>query len=358
MVALKVVRAANVALTDSPAFVAAFFGGTAGIGKMAVTELAKTFADHGDALSIYIVGRNQEAAQRIIGQCKDLCPAGNFQFVGGDMCLMKDTDRVCAEITRQEVDISSRKGRKAKIDLLVLSQGELYFGSRIKTEEGLDKSWALSYYSRMRAALQLLPLLREASARGGRVVSVLNPKLQKTLHTNDLLLNQPGNYGLSSAISHAAHMTSFFMEELARRNPGRLSLCHYFPGLVDTDLIKKSPVPGWVSFIWLWILRPLSWWRFVPSDECGQRILYMASSPYYPPGESSNETTVDGAVSKIATGSDGKAGSGSYRVDWDGEIFANTAALKKLHKEEAGQKVWDHTMSAFSAIEAGDRYEG
>lgn len=209
----------------------------------------------------------------------------------------------------------------------------------------------------MRAALQLLPLLREATPRGGRVVSVLNPKLQKTIYTNDLPLNQPGNYGLSTAISHAAHMTSFFMEELARRNPGRLSLSHYFPGLVDTDLIKNSPVPGWVSFIWLWILRPLSWWRFVQPDECGQRILFMASSTRYPPREG-RDATIDDAVAETATGSDGKVGSGSYRVDWDGESFANTAALNTLHEEGIGQKIWDHTMSAFSVIEAGDVFEG
>lgn len=209
----------------------------------------------------------------------------------------------------------------------------------------------------MRAALQLLPLLREATPRGGRVVSVQNPKLQKAIHTNDLPLNQPGNYGLSIAISHAAHMTSFFMEELARRNPGRLSLSHYFPGLVDTDLIKNSPVPRWVSFIWLWILRPLSRWRFVPSDECGQRVLFMASSTRYPPREG-EDATVDGAVPEIATGSDGKAGSGSYRVDWNDESFANTAALEKLHEEGIGQKIWDHTMRAFSAIEAGEVFEG
>ncbi len=95
----------------------------------------------------------------------------------------------------------------------------------------------------------------------------------------------------------------------------------------------------------------------VPEEECGQRVVFLAS-PRYPAmmtsgGGGNGTAEVDGVGDlKVATGSDGKVGSGAYMVNWNGETIPVEKAYKGL---EAGmaQKVWEHTMSAFEVIEKG-----
>lgn len=128
MVHLDVVRACNTALLKSQPFVAVFFGGTAGIGECGVRSLASTHGSEGKGLRLYIVGRNKAAAERTIAHCLEICPTGTFQFVQAkDLSLMRDVDRVCAEIISEE---RKANGEKAKIDFLCLSQGFLSFKSR------------------------------------------------------------------------------------------------------------------------------------------------------------------------------------------------------------------------------------
>ncbi len=128
MVRLEVVRSCNTALLKSKPFVAVFFGGTAGIGECGVRSLASTHGSEGKGLRVYIVGRNQEAAANTIAHCLEVCPTGHFQFVPAkDLSLMRDIDRVCAEIISEERKAS---GETAKIDFLCLSQGFLSFKGR------------------------------------------------------------------------------------------------------------------------------------------------------------------------------------------------------------------------------------
>jgi NAD(P)-dependent dehydrogenase (short-subunit alcohol dehydrogenase family) len=127
MVLIDAVRACNSKLVTQP-FVGVFVGGTAGIGEASVRALAETYADHGKSLRVYIVGRNKAAAEKIVSECLEVCPAGDFRFVQAiDLALIKEVDRVCSEITKAERETA---GEKAKVDLLVTTQGYLSFESR------------------------------------------------------------------------------------------------------------------------------------------------------------------------------------------------------------------------------------
>lgn len=130
MVSIDVVRSANAALVKTEPFVAVVAGGTSGIGKNTVIELARTFGDQGAELRVYIVGRNEGAAKDLIAECERICPAGTFRFVGADLSLIREVDKVCASISKTEDDIAKSKGKVAKIDFLVLCQGLLSFGGR------------------------------------------------------------------------------------------------------------------------------------------------------------------------------------------------------------------------------------
>lgn len=130
MVTLEVVQSCNAALVKSQPLVAVVVGGTAGIGECTVRAIAATHANHGKGLRLYIVGRNKDAADKTISYCRDVCPTGQFHFVrADDLSLLKDVDRCCAEIVQAEKQ-ASETGKKAKVDLLVETQGYLTFESR------------------------------------------------------------------------------------------------------------------------------------------------------------------------------------------------------------------------------------
>lgn len=126
MVSLDIVRKTNAALVKRQSLVAVFIGGTAGIGEFGALGLAKTHGNEGRGLRVYIVGRNQSAAERIIATCIQLCPNGQFTFVAAEnLALLKDVDRVCANISARERDEAARSGQEPRIDFLVMTQGAL-----------------------------------------------------------------------------------------------------------------------------------------------------------------------------------------------------------------------------------------
>lgn len=129
MVHLDVVRSSNASLVKNQPLVAVFVGGTSGIGEYAVRALAATHANHGEGLRLYIVGRNEDAATKIISDCLKLCQSGQFRFVrADDLSLLRDVDRVCAEIIKAEQE--ENEGGTLRVDLLVMTQGYLAFESR------------------------------------------------------------------------------------------------------------------------------------------------------------------------------------------------------------------------------------
>lgn len=94
-----------------PGLVAVFPGGTSGIGEYSVLALAK----HARRPKIYLVGRSQSAADRIIAECKRLNPEGQYFFLATDASLIKNVDDVCRQL----------RGKEKAINLLFLSIGSL-----------------------------------------------------------------------------------------------------------------------------------------------------------------------------------------------------------------------------------------
>lgn len=104
MVALSDIEASNSQLSKSlPAgLVAVFVGATSGIGEFAM----KAFAKQADSPKIYFVGRSQDAATRIIAECKELNPRGQYTFIRSDIALLKNVDDVCQQILAKEDSIN------------------------------------------------------------------------------------------------------------------------------------------------------------------------------------------------------------------------------------------------------------
>ena len=126
MVRVEVVRATNDRFYHDRPFVAVFVGATAGIGEYTAKALATTYAKQGRLLRVYLVGRSTDAGNKLVSGCSKVCPDGSFTFVRAEnAALVQDVDRVCGEISRLE-----QQHDRPRIDMLVMTQGQVTFGAR------------------------------------------------------------------------------------------------------------------------------------------------------------------------------------------------------------------------------------
>jgi hypothetical protein len=226
----------------------------------------------------------------------------------------------------------------------------------LETSEGLDRYFSLLYYSRMRFIIQLLPLL-VASSLPAHVISVFGPHRSGSLFEDDLSLRDPKNYSFNNACSHTAYFKTFFMEYLAAQNPGKLSLVHFFPGLVLTESFEDPSLPRVIRWTFKYgapILKAFA----VSADKVGERLLFNASERY--PARLANGKSVvqkPGGI-EVAESSDGVVGGGAYRVNSEGEQVATEKQYKKLREEGWLDKVVAHTLKVFEEIQAGRVFTG
>jgi short-subunit dehydrogenase len=91
-------------------------GGTSGIGE----TTAREFVRYTPSPKVYLVGRSQADADRIIAEFKQINSKSQVEFIKSDVSLLRNVDKVCDEI----------KAREKKINLLVLSCGILTTAGR------------------------------------------------------------------------------------------------------------------------------------------------------------------------------------------------------------------------------------
>ncbi|KAH7024528.1 uncharacterized protein B0I36DRAFT_162745 [Microdochium trichocladiopsis] len=436
MVSDAAVRTSVANLVTSRPLVAVFFAGATGIGHYTLRELARATADHPGAKGFraYVVARRENVAREVIAECGALIRDGvsdvavvddvtgggggggdgvegdagagskataEFVFVQtSDLSLMGEVDRVCARITELETARAGRAGDVARIDYLLFTQGCVVYQPRKDTEEGLDFTMSILYYSRMRALTQLLPLLLAASRSSSSassssppaeqqpdnhatVVSVFAAGTEDTLHAENLALDNPvSDYTYNTARSHMNYMHTLFFEQLARDppEPGRptptgsgkgLTLVHVFPGLVNGPGFQSSEMPSWFRVLWSWVVVPLlGWAAFTKAEVCGRRILSLTDAQRYPPSSSSSSSSspptgsnaagggsVEEGVVRSTTGETGPGG-GTYALGSSIDDTFNSAKYAGLDRAAMREAVWRHTMDAFDTIAAGKVFTG
>jgi NAD(P)-dependent dehydrogenase (short-subunit alcohol dehydrogenase family) len=75
----------------------------------------------------------------VIAEMKKLNSAGQYEFVKGDLSLMKGVRSVANEVA----------GKVDKINYLCMTAGIFTFKAKDDTEEGLDRKTSLHFYSRL-----------------------------------------------------------------------------------------------------------------------------------------------------------------------------------------------------------------
>lgn len=347
MAPLPQITASNASHYSNRPLVAVFIGGTSGIGEYSAQALAAQYAGKKAPLRMYIVGRSLPSAERIIAECTKTCSTGTFEFVqADDLTSIRDTDKVCRDITQLEEQRC--QSDSPRIDVLIMTQGQLHFGPRQETAEGLDRSLSLLYYSRVRVITKLLPLLY--ASKSPQVISVFGAGLETEWHADDISLRKPENYGVIKVRSHTGYLTTMAFERLAREHP-RLSLVHTFPGMVITPGYYESDFPLWVKVLWA-IMGPIvRLFSAIPAAESGARTIYLGTSRF--PSRAAQAQVVDAVV-----GSDDVKGSGAYAIGKDSEPVKMKASYGKLRKQSLETTVWEHTMKVFNDIEASGKFTG
>ena len=337
MVAINSVRTSNATLKSFPAnLVAVFVGGTSGIGLYTARELAR----NATSPHIYLIGRNQTEASKIIQELKTINSSSEISFIQKDVSLLKNVDEACQEI----------KIKEKQVNLLFMTCGYFVLTGRDETSEGLDKKFALHYYTRMRFINQLQPLLNAAATSNtlSRVVAVLDPQPGLATAPNFSDLDLKKGFSLKSCMTHASSMTNLMFSHLASKNPGT-SYVHGFPSVVQTGVGRDA----WGK--WEPLAKPFLWAITkaleVKPIESGERHLLAATSPTFTPKASSE------SVQEAAIGSDGLKGSGSYLMNWNNDVLPDKPAAKKMREEGAEKKVFDHTQEVFKKVcEEGGKY--
>ncbi|KAL4744956.1 hypothetical protein BDW72DRAFT_199112 [Aspergillus terricola var. indicus] len=131
MVSLDQVKETNSTLKAyGPGLVGVFVGGTSGIGE----ATARSFVRHATTPRVYLIGRNEDQATKIIRELHALNPESKTTFLNCDVSLLRKVGAVCKEIQEKE----------GKINVLVLTSGVMTSEGRVETEEGLDKKFIAS----------------------------------------------------------------------------------------------------------------------------------------------------------------------------------------------------------------------
>ncbi|KAJ4292404.1 Diamine acetyltransferase 2 [Kalmusia sp. IMI 367209] len=340
---LQVIQSAISKLPDGLPLVAAIPGGTTGIGSYIAKALAKTYANHGDKLRVYIVGRNVMRAENVLSECRQISPGSDWRFVRAtDLALISEVDHCCAEIVRQETEAPFRDG-VARLDLLYMTYSYPVLKERSTTSEGLDSFIATLYYTRIRFIMQLLPLLT-VSTLPSQIVSVYAGTMEDGTKSGEFPVGCPPDsiYGIGAVRKHTSFMKTFMFEELAQKHAGRLRLTHILPGLVDGPGFQSPDVPGWFKVVWR-LLKPLLGWYMTSPDVCGQVMVYLATS-HFPARGASTE------VKNVTRDSRGEVGGGAYSVGQRADAQKGIM-YEKVRQADTSKRIWDHTMDVLEKAE-------
>lgn len=218
----------------------------------------------------------------------------------------------------------------------------------LETSEKLLTALSLAHYSRVRFALNLLPLLQAAPSLR-RVVSVFCGTKEGPINANDLDYRHGKIFPPLAARGHAASLVTLGLEGLAKQAPD-VSFIHGFPGAVKSNIARD--LKGLPYLMITGVYKVIGRWVNVPVEECGERHLFLATSAKYASRRGEADGLALGEGVSVVRGTDGKVGSGVYSIQQNCEsaVLEVETLLAGFRKEGLVEKVWKHTESEFKRI--------
>ncbi|KAE8454578.1 hypothetical protein EG329_000201 [Mollisiaceae sp. DMI_Dod_QoI] len=291
--------------------VCVFAGATSGIGAGTLERMATMLPSP----TFYVIGRSAARFASQLEKLQSLNPSCKVVFLEAEVSLLSDVDTACKQITAAE----------KKVDYLFMSPGMLPFNGPQYTKEGLEISFALSYYSRMRLMSNLLPLLRQSPQP--RVLCVLNGGKEALMVEDDLGLEQGWSSG--ALMKNSTTMTSLALEYMAENESNKhITFLHVAPGLVKTDIFWRLTAQESSGLLWKMILPVLKglfsilWLCLgISIEESGERQAFNLTSDSFGPG--------------------------FLRINESNEVISSPGVLEQYRELGWPEKVWEHTERIF-----------
>jgi NAD(P)-dependent dehydrogenase (short-subunit alcohol dehydrogenase family) len=272
-------------------------GGTDGIGKATALKLASKGAN------VTIVGRSQEKANDSLSKLQEiqLDQSQSFTFKKLDVTNISQVADFCNNVSA--------------IDGVLLCAGGLNYGPRRTTDEGLEMTFAMNYFSRFVFMKLLGPKLR-----GNPIINCLSAGNGFGVNTEDFQLEQPSWFPFyMRAIVQCASLGDVIAQEFATRYPNDAQYFHYFPGTVATDAAKNNNFP--------YVLVMLN--NLVKD--------YISSKP---------ESVADVLVTILTSKEYADKKMNGSLLDPKGKQLA----YKQKDPKQVGQKVWDYSNSLYEKL--------
>lgn len=156
---------------------------------------------------------------------------------------------------------------------------------------------------------------------------------------------------------HAASITTLSLERHHQENPN-VSFVHNFPGVVKSGITRGTSGPLLTALKAL--VRVFGTLFYMPSDEAGDRHVFLATSARYSAGSSDPAAGVPLSVVNnlcLARGTDGTMGSGVYSINASGESAGSKVeeTLASLRSRGMVEKVMDTINADTQAALAANR---
>ncbi len=203
-------------------------GATAGIGWQAALDYTRAGA------RVVGVGRSLERCERASAQILHACPQAKISFLAAELSSQVQVRRLAKEILAV---VDEENG--GRLDVLVNNAG-LSSQKRIRTEDGIEQTFAVNHLAVVLLTFLLLPALRNSP--DSRVLTVSSNSHYSTWFNPIVEKNPPIYFGLwAYKVSKLANV--LFTQRFNRMMGGTPPAFAVDPGLVNTDIGLKDPSP-------------------------------------------------------------------------------------------------------------------
>ncbi len=226
-------------------------GATSGIGEVAAVRLAEQGA------RIVFTARDRARADATFKKLQHANGAADHAVHMADLSLLAEMKRV-----------GEAAAAEPGIDILINNAGAL-FNTRVETEDGLEKTFALNHMSYFVITNLLLPRLKP----GARIISTASGAHRRA-HLNFKDLQTRRGYSGFSVYAKSKLCNVLFTRELARRTQGSgVTANCLHPGFVATRFGDQS---GGFTSVFVKLAKPVG---AISPEEGAKTILHLASSP-------------------------------------------------------------------------------
>lgn len=234
-------------------------GGTNGIGRASAIKLAQ----HGH--DVIVVGRNAIVGAEVV---KEIEKAGRkAYFVQGDVSLMREVQRIAAEIHKVT----------SKINILLHCR-DVAIKKRVDTAEGIELCFATNFLSRVLLNDLLLDLLKAGAP--SRILHVATPGVDWKIDAK--LVPPPPSMSAIKAHNMGQSSNNLYTVDMAERikNTG-VTINVMGPGWVDTGFHKKIAEESYFIKILMsaarLALKMLTTMVYTP-EQCADNVVHVLLS--------------------------------------------------------------------------------